>query len=126
LPANTALRWGSEFTAGSQNLSDFLAGLFFAHPGRYRVIVFVIQRTPFGQSPEKQLSGKQAQELLQSGADVLPSEGAQRPVEGSHCTALIYEFANHGRGLHKIESSRLTGKEHLEKAGLIAAIENPR
>jgi hypothetical protein len=124
-PASANLRWGGEYQISSLNLVQFLSGLFYADPGHYRVIVFILQEKPFEQSPDKQLSSKQAGELLVSGANVLPPEVAERPVEGSHCTALIYEFANDGNGLHKVESSRLTGRQHLEKAGLFAALENP-
>jgi Caspase domain len=116
-------RWGREYQISSLNLGQFLSGLFYADPGHYRVIVFVIAEKPFSQSPSQQLSGKQAGDLLKSGADVLPPEVAQRPVEGSHCKALIYEFANDGNELHKVESSHLTGKQHLEKAGLLATLE---
>jgi hypothetical protein len=114
---------GREYQISSLNLGQFLSGLFYADPGHYRVIVFVIAEKPFSQSPSQQLSGKQAGDLLKSGADVLPPEVAQRPVEGSHCRALIYEFANDGNELHKVESSHLTGKQHLEKAGLLATLE---
>jgi hypothetical protein len=128
-PASSTSRWGGDDPTTSLDLSQFLAGLFFAKTGHYRVIVFIIQYTPFEQSPDKQLSGEQAEVILKSGSNMLPPEVAQLSIEGSHCTALIYEFANDRRGrhkLHKIESSRLTGKQHLEKAGLLAAIEKPR
>jgi len=45
-----------------------------------------------------------------------------RPTSrGVPCTALIYEFASDGTNVHVVES-RLTGKEHLEKAGLLTAL----
>jgi hypothetical protein len=124
-PASAAERWAAGgYQNDALNLAQFLRGLFYADPGRYRVIVFIIQDQPFTQAPEKTLSGEQAEALLPSGANVLPPEVAERPVADSHCTALIYEFANDGTAMRKVQS-RLTGMQHLEKAGLLAALEKP-
>jgi hypothetical protein len=120
-----AERWAAGgYQNDALNLAQFLRGLFYADPGRYRVIVFIIQDQPFTQAPEKAFSGEQAEALLPSGANVLPPEVAERPVAESHCTALIYEFANDGTAMRKVQS-RLTGMQHLEKAGLLAALEKP-
>jgi hypothetical protein len=124
-PASGSVRWpAGQYQSDPANLAQFLRGLFYADPGRYRVIVFIIQGQPFTQDPDKTFSGKQAEELLPSGANVLPPEVAQRPVAESNCTALIYEFANDGTAMRKVES-HLTGRQHLEKAGLLAALEKP-
>jgi hypothetical protein len=124
-PASAAERWAAGgYQNDALNLAQFLRGLFYADPGRYRVIVFIIQDQPFTQAPDKVFSGEQAEALLPSGANVLPPEVAERPVAESHCTALIYEFANDGTAMRKVQS-RLTGMQHLEKAGLLAALEKP-
>jgi hypothetical protein len=124
-PASAEERWSAgNLHNNAANLAEFLHGLFYADPGRYRVIVFIIQDQPFTQAAEKTLSGEQARALLPRGADVLPPEVAERSVAKSHCTALIYEFANDGTAMLKVDS-RLTGRQHLEKAGLLATLEKP-
>ena len=88
------------------------------------MIVFVLQDLPFSQSSAN-VTGEEAQAWLTAGANVLPHEIAMRPFGGAyggHCTALIYEFASDGSKVHVVDS-RLTGKEHLEKAGLLAGLE---
>ncbi len=95
-----------------------MRGLFYVDPGHYRVIVFVLQDLPFSQSSES-ITADEAKAWLTSGANVLPPQIAEHPLGGAHCTALIYEFASDGKTVRVIESS-LTGKSHLEKAGLAA------
>jgi hypothetical protein len=103
-------------------LMTFLRGLFFVPPGHYRLIVFIIQNSPFNQSEDK-LSKDEARKMMSKGANVLPADIAQQPFTG-HCTVLIYEFDNDGKAVHLVES-RLTGKQHLEKAGLLTALGAP-
>jgi hypothetical protein len=112
---NTGDPYGS-----SDSLFQFLQGLFYVDPGHYRVIVFVLQDLPFSQSSTDVTAGE-ARAWLTRGANVLPPDIAARSFAGAHCTALIYEFASDGTKVHVVES-RLTGKEHLEKAGLLAAL----
>jgi hypothetical protein len=124
-PSAEAERWpntGQRYSS-SDSLMQFLEGLFYVDPGHYRVIVFVLQDMPFSQSATN-ITADEARAWLTSGANVLPSDIAARPfggVNGGHCTALIYEFASDGTKVHVVES-RLTGREHLEKAGLLAAL----
>ncbi len=103
----------------SAGFAQFLRGLFYVDPGRYRVIVFVLQDSPFRQSSE-QITGQQAREWLRTGANVLPRELAERAYTGD-CTALVYEFASDGTAVRVVES-RLTGRQHLEKAGVLATL----
>lgn len=107
----------------TETLFQFLRGLFYVDPGHYRVIVFVLQDLPFSQSSET-ITADEAKAWLTSGANVLPPEIAERPVGGAHCTVLIYEFASDGKNVHLVESG-LTGKGHLEQAGL-AALYSPQ
>lgn len=114
-------RWPAAGAAArsSAGLAQFLRGLFYVDPGRYRVIAFIIQDAPFAQSSE-QVTGDQARSWLRSGANVLPRELAERSFAG-HCTALVYEFASDGAAVRVVES-RLTGRQHLEKAGVLATL----
>lgn len=124
-PSVAAERWpnSGDHYASRDSLFQFLEGLFYVDPGHYRVIVFVLQNLPFSQSSTN-VTADEARAWLVTGANVLPPEIATRPfggANGGHCTALIYEFASDGSKVHVVES-RLTGKEHLEKAGLLAAL----
>jgi len=114
-------RWPAvgEAARSSAGFAQFLRGLFYVDPGRYRVIVFVLQDSPFRQSSE-QITGQQARAWLRTGANVLPRELAERAYTGD-CTVLVYEFASDGTAVRVVES-RLTGREHLEKAGVLATL----
>ncbi|HZP10667.1 hypothetical protein [Methyloceanibacter sp.] len=124
-PSAAAERWpdiGEQYRS-SQSLIDFLEGLFYVDPGHYRVIVFVLQDMPFAQSATS-VTATEARAWLTSGANVLPAGIAARPfggANGGHCTALIYEFASDGSKVHVVDS-RLTGKQHLDKAGLLTSL----
>jgi hypothetical protein len=124
-PSPAAERWPNtgQYSASREGLLQFLEGLFYVDPGHYRVIVFVLQDMPFSQSSTN-VTAKEARAWLTSGANVLPPDIAARPfggANGGHCTALIYEFASDGTNVRVVES-QLTGKEHLEKAGLLATL----
>jgi len=60
--------------------------------------------------------------MLTSGANVLPREIANLPFAGAHVTVLIYEFASDGSKV-QVVTSQLTGKQHLEKAGLLTVLD---
>jgi hypothetical protein len=120
-PAPAAERWPNGFQAQQPNFAEFLKGLFFVQPGRYRVIVFILQDLPFQQS-RKAVSGDEAKAWLHEGLNKLPQEIADRPFGTATCTALIYEFASDGTSV-KLVDSALTGKQHLEKAGVLAALQ---
>lgn len=120
-------RWPSEAT--SQSVSDlfkFWRRLFFVEPGHYRIIVFILERVPFTQGDEG-VTSYEAKSWLPRGIDVLPPVVGQLPFsstpsEIAHCDALIYEFANDGSVERKVYS-RLTGKQHLEKSGILTTLE---
>jgi len=117
-----AERWppGAEPDDTTRGLLEFLRGLFYVDPGHYRVIVFVFQDLPFSQS-QAVVTAEQAHTWLASGANILPADIAKLPFAGAHVTALIYEFASDGSKVQTVTSG-LTGKEHLERAGLLAAL----
>jgi hypothetical protein len=116
-------RWpaGGQRQDSTRGLLDFLQGLFFVDPGHYRVIVFVLQDVPFSQSAEN-ITAEQAHAWLTSGLNVLSPQVAQRPFNGGHVTVLIYEFASDGSKV-QVVTSQLTGKQHLEKAGLLTVLD---
>jgi hypothetical protein len=118
-------RWPvvGEAARSSVGFAQFLRGLFYVDPGRYRVIVFILQDTPFRQDTEKPVTGQQARAWLRTGANVLPRELADRGYRGD-CTVLVYEFASDGTAVRVVES-RLTGLQHLEKSGVLATLGRP-
>jgi hypothetical protein len=115
-------RWPLGFKSNPADLVSFLKGLFFVSPGHYRVIVFILQDLPFTQT-SKEVSGEDAKAWLREGANILPREIAGRPFGNGTCTALIYEFESDGSAAKIVESS-VTGKQHLERAGLLAALDS--
>ena len=126
--AKASERWPSEATSqsGSVDLFKFWRGLFFVEPGHFRIIVFILERVPFTQG-DKGATSTEANSWLPQGGDVLPPAVerlpfSSTPSEIAHCNALIYEFANDGYVERKVYS-RLTGKQHLEKSGILTALE---
>ena len=104
----------------TRTLFEFLQGLFFVDPGHYRLIVFVLQDLPFAQSADT-ITAEEARAWLTSGVNVLSPQIAKRPFNGGHVTVLIYEFASDGSKV-QVVTSQLTGKQHLEKAGLLTVL----
>jgi hypothetical protein len=120
-------RWPSEARSrpSSLDLFRFWRGLFFAEPGHYRIIVFILENFPFTQD-DKGVTSTEANSWLNRGSDVLPPAVGRETFSSTsftiaHCDALIYEFANDGSVERKV-NSRLTGKQHLEKSGILTAL----
>jgi hypothetical protein len=105
----------------SKDLVSMVRGLFYVDPGHYRVIVFILQDKPFVQSPGA-VTGDQAREWLRSGANMLPHDVAARPFGQGEVSVLVYEFASDGTAVRRVDS-KLTGKQHLEKAGVLSFLE---
>ena len=125
-PAPAAARWALKLPpdgAVSEAIA-FLRGLFFIEPGHYRTIVFILQDQPFAQD-DKPASEQQARAWISRGANIISPDLGQKSYAGAHCTALIYEFASDGASV-KLVDGGLTGKEHLARSGLLAALEPAR
>jgi hypothetical protein len=121
-------RWPASLNSAeldtTRNLIDILRGLFFVDRGHYRVIVFILQEPSFTQSAQK-ISEQDARALLHTGANILPLEIAERPYGESRCTVLVYEFASDGTQVRLVES-HLTGRDHLQKAGVLTLLESTK
>jgi hypothetical protein len=123
-PAPEQERWPAGFESTPVGFIDFVRGLFYAKAGHYRVIAFVLQENAFTQSEQK-ATGKDAETWLAEGAFKLPAWLANRPFgKDSTCTALIYEFESDGAAVKSVVSS-LTGKQHLQKAGVLTGLSAP-
>jgi hypothetical protein len=125
-PPREAERWpGALKSQGSGlDLAGMLRGLFYVDRGHYRLIVFILQDRPFTQSSQ-QVTETEARRWLRSGANVLPREIADRAFGDGNCTALIYEFTSDGSAV-KVVESQLTGRQHLEKSGVLAVLEKAK
>jgi hypothetical protein len=106
---------------------DYLKKLIFAQPGHFRVIVFIVTNQPFGQS-KVTVSRDEAIDWLSSGTNGLPNGiGDMQFTSAYLTTALIYEFEQASADSAAIltQPSSLTGKMHLQKSGIWAALERP-
>ena len=110
------------------SLATYVRRLFFAPEGFYRQIVFVVTDQPFTTDASEQLTADEASRLLRSGANRLPDTYRARPFSPSHAvTALIYEFrkGRNDQDVTTLDPGRLRGRTHLERAGILAALERP-
>ena len=106
------------------SLRAYLSALFTAgNPGHYRIIVFIITPHPFVQA-DVEVSPPEAQKWVKAGWNLLPAEiGSHEYSSDYNCTALIYEFQRVGINATRfVEPSEMTGRLHLEKAGLLTAL----
>jgi len=116
-PARWSLNPVPEFSLGG-----YLARLFTANPGLYRVIVFVVTDIPFAQS-HKQITAEEEVGWLHGSLNTLPSViRRQAYTSGVSCTALIYEFERQAQHPPLLVSGRLDAHAHLVKSGLWSAL----
>jgi hypothetical protein len=124
-PKDSIDRWSSE-TPRIRTLDAYLNALFTARPGYYRVIVFIVTSKAFPQRDLK-VTSEESKLWVSSGLNKLPEEiGNQEYSSGHSCTALIYEFKQTGKHAQLMDPSQITGKTHLDKAGLMAAFAKRR
>lgn len=119
-----AERWSLEVEPIEDfSLGAYLNALFRARPGHYRVIVFIVTPHPFKQKNVK-VNSEDAGAWVSGGLNALPEEIGNHDYTGAfQCTALVYQFRRVGNGQPQfVEPSVITGKTHLEKAGLLAAL----
>ena len=83
---NFARSFNGPFTIG-----EYLRALFYAPPGFYRIIVFVL--TPRPMSAEGAITGRDAEAWFTNGGTSLPDEiGMRRYTDNFQFSVLIYEF----------------------------------
>jgi len=123
---STPGRWTTEIQPLRKfSLEEYMKALFGARTGYYRVIIFIFTPHPFSRT-NVDVNPKEAQAWLSSGLNVLPEIiGKKKFSQEYKCTALVYEFVQHGVG-QKPElkmPGRLTGRTHLIKANLWRELE---
>jgi hypothetical protein len=114
-------RWSIEVPRLARlSFTDYIHALFYAPPGYYRVIVFLITPHAFVQR-EEPVTAEQANHWAVEGGNLLPSSIASQhfSTEAYNCTAIIYEFARRTESDEPkiLAPGRLQGRIHLEKAG---------
>ena len=126
-PKESVDRWSLEVPPLRKfSLGSYLTALFTAQPGYYRVIVFVVTSQAFPQRDVK-VTSEQSREWVSGGLNKLPEEIGNQEYSSAHsCTALIYEFKQTGKHAQLMDPSQITGKTHLDKAGLMAAFAKRR
>lgn len=106
------------------SLASYVAQLFYAPPGFYRQITFVVTpraiRGDGGRTSQEDLD-----QLLEEGEEELPGAFATVPFTPRHdVTALVYEFRAEGsRDAEAIIPGRLNGAAHLEASGIARGLE---
>ena len=123
-PVDEARRWPRADLRDDFSLGAYLSSLFFTEPGYFRVIVFVVSDRLETTSPTEPAVAT-AQAWTNRGMVRLPKFLSERRFGPDHeITALIYEFER----LPNAEATvlapgRITGRAHLERALLLAALE---
>jgi hypothetical protein len=116
-------RWVSSLSPLSLtrfSLAKYLEALFGVPKGHYRIFVFIITSDIVIQSGTPVTQGE-AQTWFVEGANKLPSDMETLPYTNEHTTTVyIYEFVQSGVGANANQNipSTITGKQHLERAGL--------
>jgi hypothetical protein len=102
------------------SMRSYITALFSAHPGRFRIIAFIV--TPHPVSSDSAGATYQAsKDWLWSGANRLPSSiGQIRYTPDYSCLAYVFEFERPtgGGAAVQMQPGTLDGKQHLEKAAL--------
>ena len=118
-------RWAAEFRPPRIfSLTSYIKAIFKANPGRYRIVAFIVTSQPFEEGKEN-ITREEARSWLDSGMVVLPKSIGEQPYTDEHyCTALIYEFEQPRRDKKPFfkSLSNLTGRDHLQKSKLWAAL----
>lgn len=105
------------------SLWDFVKGLLFADPGRFRLIVFIISDQPFA-ATGKALTAPQGEELLLRGFNA-PLLDPKWPFSRRHeVSVLVYEFEKkRNHDAVQVTPGKLLARTHLEKANVWAGLE---
>ncbi len=107
-------------------LLGYLRALFLASPGYYRVVVFVVTPLAFAQAPVT-ITPAETTQWTETGLNRLPRQiGSLTFTPARHeCTALVYEFqrASESDAPTVNVPGVVLARAHLEKAGVLAALQ---
>jgi hypothetical protein len=99
------------------SIYDYFAALFTAHPGYYRIVVFLVTDQPYEQDGDP-ISKGGFEKLVESGASSLElvrnEVSKQRVTERHRCDVLIYEFKKPDVGVAPVDADLgLPARRHL-------------
>ncbi|MEI6806961.1 MAG: caspase family protein [Myxococcaceae bacterium] len=119
-------RWEAKlnFIDDGSSVKQYFRNLFTANKGYYRIIVFIVSSTEWGEG-EDRVSEDEAIMWLRKGLDRLPNKLASTPFSPNFvCTALIYEFEQTSpkKDPHLLSPGKLAAHTHLEASGFYKAI----
>jgi len=120
-------RW-DRVVAAPGGMATWIRGLFFAQPGLYRVIVFVIGGEAFSTGKQDVTPGM-ANAWLSGSVDKLPPELAARGFSADDSVwSLVYEFESRdaAKEVSTLSPGRLPARTHLDRSGVLALLENRR
>ncbi|HEY5746645.1 MAG TPA: hypothetical protein VIU12_11250 [Chryseolinea sp.] len=111
-------RWTQSAPQLEFSLSNIIDQLFHAHPGYFRIIVFIVTPQPFPASSSP-IALPEAEKLLVEGYDALPPQMAsgQLPA-GTKCKIHVYQFKKPESDPAIFLGDGVTADVHLRKAGL--------
>ncbi len=131
VPLTDSKRWmtGATFQErAGRNLAEFLTGLFYADPGYYRVILFVIGGEPF-RSSERRATQIEVLEWLEQGLGRLPKSASELIFNSADgCVAIVYEFVSRDKAFEAgiLRPGRFPARTHLEVSGVLALLSNAK
>ena len=105
---------------------DYVRSLFFVPDGYYRFIAFIVTDQPYTPTQEV-LPEDEAITRLQGGSVALPNVYHEMQFTDAHrLDALIYEFhiTAHTDNVKPVLPGRLPPNTHLEKSGLLTALQH--
>lgn len=119
-PMDSPHRWDTIPAPMSRfSLGEYLSRLFFAKPGLFRIVVFVVSPHAFNQTSEK-IDEKTAIDWLREGANKVPASISEKKYSVHYAiTALVYEFKKTEGGDAMQYTSTLTCRDHLIKSGIL-------
>jgi hypothetical protein len=106
--------------SGQHDPLEFFEALFFARPGDYRQIVFIVTDRDYGYSAWR-LTPEEAASILSGGASALTQDYETLPFGPRHrVSALIYEFRKHRDGDSVVLlPGAHPASRHLRRSGLL-------
>ncbi len=126
-PVDDETRWVMQLEKESSfSLSDYFSALFYAKPGKYRIILFIVSAETIHFTSEK-VSAQKAKAWVSDGNPSLAPEIKSLEFSENHqVTALIYEFEKGAIDSDETDSNntylKLPGQHqtrtHLVKSGL--------
>lgn len=113
-------RWTDDLLP-PQGFIDYLGSLLTASSGDFRLMVLAVTDQVVAPT-SLPMAESTATQLFQGGANNITSAIAGLSFKSHECSALIYQFKKKAGSVAEVSGS-LTGKEHLERSGLLPLLE---